>query len=154
MMYAIITDAPGYVLIPSLSGPSLEWPGQTYRLCRDRLNPFFVRSLVGIQHERVHQVPLHVLIPSLSGLSLESPLPPLTPEVEGLNPFFVRSLVGIHDHAAAAHLPGLNPFFVRSLVGMLSSEYAYTPGQVLIPSLSGLSLESSMRSTSYLATAS
>ena len=60
-----------------------------------RLNPFFIRSAVGIldlQHVRRHR---RVLIPSSSGLRLEFSYLDAADTLDSLNPFFIRSAVGI-----------------------------------------------------------
>ena len=56
------------VLIPSSSGQSFNRQGERQRH-RDRLNPFFIRSIVQCHRERPR------------------------PGERGLNPFFIRSIV-------------------------------------------------------------
>ena len=85
---------------------------------------------------------LSVLIPSSSGLLLEWPSVTTTATCCSLNPFFIRSAVGIAVRAMPRHgLPGLNPFFIRSAVGIDLAGGPRGHG-VLIPSSSGLLLES------------
>ena len=131
----------GYVLIPSSSGLRLEWRSLAGGYHGLGLNPFFIRSAVGI-HATVNGA-----------------------IVGSLNPFFIRSAVGIErrqmdDRRRHVLIPSssglrlewcnnnrrntihrLNPFFIRSAVGMHSPPRATATGSVLIPSSSGLRLE-------------
>ena len=59
------------------------------------LNPFFIRSAVGMKLMSILQYQVSVLIPSSSGLRLESPTRQSSDNPVCLNPFFIRSAVGI-----------------------------------------------------------
>ena len=130
------------------------------------LNPFFIRSAVGIDDCRREIMRTFVLIPSSSGLRLEFFQIDISHSVSCLNPFFIRSAVGMNSHEdrrqgvrlnpffirsavgikagvrAEQNDAGLNPFFIRSAVGMLRTCEECRTGCVLIPSSSGLRLES------------
>ena len=92
------TYAPGTeVSIPSSSGLRLESAARATRGSWSGLNPFFIRSAVGMEHDAKEAV-----------------------REIGLNPFFIRSAVGIWPPASTrARRRRLNPFFIRSAVGML-----------------------------------
>ena len=61
----------------------------------------------------------------------------------GLNPFFIRSAVGIHhERGSGQRTRSLNPFFIRSAVGIDKPNDVIPSEYVLIPSSSGLRLES------------
>ena len=107
-----------------------------------RLNPFFIRSAVGMgRQDRGSQEP-RVLIPASSGLRLESPGKRMRLVRIRLNPFFIlRSAVGMHDELQRDGEVRLNPFFIRSAVGICQVCVGWSYTRVLIPSSSGLRLE-------------
>ena len=110
------------------------------------LNPFFIRSVVGIYAMSQARLAREVLIPSSSGLWLEFTAFVKCGYMRGLNPFFIRSVVGIVDGAKVGMTKaGLNPFFIRSVVGIRLAGQLDRSGLVLIPSSSGLWLESTAR---------
>ena len=107
----------------------------------DGLNPFFIRSVVGMAKQNDNVSISIVLIPSSSGLWLECVRGEKMTDRIRLNPFFIRSVVGINFTAGSStvgvlipsssglwlessttrnHWPrsSLNPFFIRSVVGI------------------------------------
>ena len=84
------------VLIPSSSGLRLECLTTPGSVVMPRLNPFFIRSAVGINGEGRSGPPRWVLIPSSSGLRLECNTAGGVITAIRLNPFFIRSAVGIN----------------------------------------------------------
>ena len=91
------------VSIPSSSGLRLEYHPATYQTRHVGLNPFFIRSAVGIDHGTVAANVSGVSIPSSSGLRLESRKASKLAKQVCLNPFFIRSAVGIK--ALAKYFP-------------------------------------------------
>ena len=92
------------------------------------LNPFFIRSAVGIfrWHPRVVTVCLNpFFIRSAVGMDGRYAV---SRTRSSLNPFFIRSAVGIgRAQKALLTILGLNPFFIRSAVGMIDRKEQRVP---------------------------
>ena len=177
----------GTVSIPSSSGLRLECPRMgegdaasmsqslLHQVCgwnfQDRgnvggwgLNPFFIRSAVGISPGRCsrRRGPSQSLLHQVCGWNF--PRRSRRWRSECLNPFFIRSAVGMSHRVTTTSHRCLNPFFIRSAVGIVKGKVVdgyyrsqsllhqvcgwnssptgdSTMLQVSIPSSSGLRLE-------------
>ena len=118
-----------HVSIPSSSGLRLECQHKQYPTRRTGLNPFFIRSAVGMRRRHEHR----------NGDRSQS----LLHQVCGWNP------VAGSDYVRPR---SLNPFFIRSAVGIWFSSAARWCGRVSIPSSSGLRLESTLMDVADLRT--
>ena len=108
---------------------------------QDRLNPFFIRSAVGMRHEPEQLPSRGVLIPSSSGLRLEFQFR----IVAAFDSVLIPSSSGLRLESRPVRTCSssrcLNPFFIRSAVGIPPEREPGGGGCVLIPSSSGLRLE-------------